>query len=147
MSSTDPAELWLWLPMLACPPRLTSRTGSRTWNTGGCWWFESRRTAKSISGVVCSPSDTEKQNVHINVEVSVLGLCFLVLSFDLWFDLCAGGLWLLPDEPRPLLCYLLSVITVKNWFFRFGCGCLCIDRPGFLLAGPVLNSRCFKLQK
>lgn len=51
----------LLLPMGACPPMLTSSTGSRTWNRGGCWWLDRSRTAKSISGVVCSPSDTSTQ--------------------------------------------------------------------------------------
>lgn len=50
----------LLLPMVAWPPMLTSSSGSRTWNTGGCWWFDSSRMAKSSSGVVYSPSDTEE---------------------------------------------------------------------------------------
>ncbi len=47
------------LPTGALPPRLTSSTGSRIWKTGGCWWLASSRIAKSISGVVCSPSETD----------------------------------------------------------------------------------------
>lgn len=52
----------------------TSRSGSRTWNIGGCWWLESSRMAKSNSGVVCSPSDTwhAHKNTHTHTSAKKL---------------------------------------------------------------------------
>lgn len=59
---------------MACPPMLTFSNGSSTWNTGGCWWLDRSRMAKSNSGVVCSPSDTstEKKNTSSSYNLKKL---------------------------------------------------------------------------
>lgn len=78
------------LPTGALPPRLTSSTGSRIWKTGGCWWLANSRIAKSISGVVCSPSDTEiRERLRISVSCTKTLLTFNpVLSSALQMNEC-----------------------------------------------------------
>jgi len=78
------------LPTGVLPPRLTSSTGSRIWKTGGCWWLANSRIAKSISGVVCSPSDTEiRECLRISESCTKTLLTFnTVLSIALQMNEC-----------------------------------------------------------